>query len=399
MVRRHQLVATNKLRNLRAQLESKLEMVMSDRFRIFLDLGVKAPLLVIPVDLNLGAASFSGRLTELDVDDFVAGGAPRDVARETAFVRDDDEGKQEEEEEAKDEGKARGPEQRHGGSDAGGTAAAAAATVVDSPPELFTGLNIVQPLSGPSGIAGSCSSSSAGRRRRELRRTPVATVAARTELLVVDLGSVNLTTSRLAHLRQQQEEEKAGGGGGRGGADATHTAVSSNPGENKNDGSMTNDDGNDDNSNSGMEGGAGPARGQRLGTGEGGRESNRGRVELSLSSSSTTKTTRRRRGGASGDVMCRGGGGAQEWWHANFYDVYNVEVCRAGVLLARRGVGVGGGGRGEGRGGGTKGGGSIEEGDWRAACSGTALGGGDGDAAVRRWLVDPFDVKVDGLCD
>lgn len=45
-----QVVAATQLKNLRAQLEAKLETVMSDRFRTFLDLHVDAPRICIPAD-------------------------------------------------------------------------------------------------------------------------------------------------------------------------------------------------------------------------------------------------------------------------------------------------------------------------------------------------------------
>lgn len=49
----YQLAATKQWKNLRARLESKLEIVMSDRFRTRVDLHVRAPRLVIPVDVHV----------------------------------------------------------------------------------------------------------------------------------------------------------------------------------------------------------------------------------------------------------------------------------------------------------------------------------------------------------
>lgn len=248
-----QLAATNQLKNLRVQVESRLEMAMSDRFLTFLDLDVKAPLLVIPVDLSGGSGG--GRGPDQDKEGGAQAASERGVAGEEEIHVFDEEGGEE------SQGR-------------------------------------------PSGGVGKSNTPN--------KKAGAVAVVAR-EMLVVDLGSVSLTTDRLAqHFQRKADKEGTDGFG------TTTTTSSSNGG---------------------------------------------GGNEMEVPSSSSLIQ------GKNGfSVPGAGGGGFKrqratgESWHAKFYDVYRVEVHRVGVLLL----------------------------------AGRESRSGDGgeEEVAKRWLVNPFDVKV-----
>lgn len=338
---------------------------MSDRFRTFLDLHVKAPLLVIPVDLSLPTASSNahGGGVEFEVERGVLPGA--------GAVHDDHqrEGDTHEEEKESRQEQVRRAERRRGGTAQTASAAAteAAATTVTGAADRVCGAT-----RGSSGAVdsssrlafSSCSSFSPSprdehglQRRRQQKTSSTAVVA--TELLVVDLGSVSLTTARLAHLRRDTDRRDPT-------AAAATTASSS---------SVSSDFFGESDDSPGSDGVRSHAASDREHWGAD--------VE-------PTAVPRRRRARASSDVGREDGGRIDgEGWHANFYDVHNIDVCQVGVLLARRDGGDGGdeGVRGRGRGW------SIEEGGWVASGGSMAVRNGRREAG-RRWLIYPFDVKV-----
>lgn len=301
-----QLAATTRLKNLRAQLESKLEMVMSDRLRVFLDLDVKAPHLVIPIEL----ATTAGDVVVSHAGDVAAASAVGGH-RETSQPEES-------------------PIPRDGSGSAGG-----------------------------GGIGGG----GGGGRRRDHKCTPVSSssrspFSTTRELLVVDLGSVSLATSRLAYLRntkeQQQESDER---------DGVLLSASSGSSENG-----------DRFSSGGW--GRTPLRGLRLeqvaGGSDGGDREDRGE-KVSANTTTPTGWMKARVSSSVGPA----GEATGKRWHANFYDVYNVDVSRVGVLLKRDAddgsshtSGGGGGGRDK----------KLDLG-----ANGIGIGG---------WLVDPFDVKV-----
>ena len=351
-----QLAATNQLNSLRMQFESRMEMAVSNRFRTFLDLNVKAPLVVIPVDLGLPWASTKSHgavHTERDLSG--------DDDRGDGIQEDKTEGRKEEEKDYQG---------RRGGSAKGAAGG-----------EYCTGGTIPGSLERISRAHSSSSSSPADEREVDLHRTPSAAAIVH-ELFVVDLGSLSFTTARLAHLQKDQDQREAGegakgansGGGSGSGSGIGGGGSSSNSemaGGKKGQGGVDNEESKQS-----------PDRGQRRQ--EQGRDQGRG-DSSGLEAQSTT-TPRLSQGGSSVDVgLGAERHGAGEGWHANVYDVYNVEVRQVGVLLARRGGDGDDSERSE-----EWGRGSIVEGGWVAGRSGTTLGRGED---VGRWLVNPFDVR------
>lgn len=269
---------------------------MSDRLRVFLDLDVKAPLLVVPIDLATTAAAGGGDLVVChDTGDDL--GAARVVGGH---------------------GKSRRPEKS------------------------------ILPRDDGSGSANVCAPSSTTR-----------------ELLVVDLGSVSLSTSRLAHLRntdeQQQESDErmgillsASSGSSDNGDYSSSSGWERTPLRCRTSKQGAADDG-------GCGGGDGDGR-SRQDSGEAVSASNATPVWMKTRASSSVGPAREATG---------------RRWHANFYDVYNVDVSRVGVLLKRNA---------------DHGSSYTSGGDGRD--SRLHLGGGGGGMGAGGWLVDPFDVKV-----
>ena len=357
-----QLAATNQLNSLRMQLEARMEMAMSNRFRTFLDLNVKAPLVVIPVDLGLPSASSSKRCAVVDIERDLSGDGERGN------------GKQEDKAETHNE------EENYFQERLGGSAERASGGG-DSMDRAFAGPPERVSRSSLPSFSASPFHSSAGERGVNLQKaSPAAAVV--NELLVVDLGSLSLTTARLAHLQRNtgrwEADEGAktapngGGGNGSGGSSSNNDAA----------------EGNESNDNVDSEGYQPPRHEQRWL--EQGRDQGRGdAVGLGGLEGQSEATPRLCRDGSSVEVGLEaeklGPGGG---WHANLYDVYNVEIRQVGVLLARRGGDGDGGECSEGWGGG-----AVDEGGWVAGRASGANYGRGGDAA-ERWLVNPFDVKV-----
>ncbi|CAM9510658.1 unnamed protein product [Pylaiella littoralis] len=320
-----ELAATNQLKNLRVQLESRLEMAMSNRFLTFLDLDVKAPLVVIPVDLDGGSGSGSGGCSggragvevEIEAEPAVDDGN-EDTDEEERGARHEEEMEGETETDSREERRNDDAQGARGGSGGGGggrEATKASGVVADA----------------------------------------VAVVAPTRELLVVDLGNVSFTTSRLAqHVRRQSN-----GGNYKPPPHAATAAAAAGGGGGEGEGVNWSSSGN----SNGTAGGGGVAVAAATAT----EEPRQKRVTSDEGFSSGAG-----RGGGSG-VGRKRHRVAGESWHAKFYDVYKVEVHRVGVLLLA-GRADGGDGAGRRSGGGGSG------------------GGGDGG---KRWLVDPFDVKME----
>lgn len=365
-VPQNQLAATNQLKNLRAQLESKLEMVMSDRFRTFLDINVKAPLVVVPIDVNLPATA---RSTERFGDS---------VKIKPALVEATDASGHSKQKENKVfqgamksvEGDKEDLKRRRSGTDVEATAAAVVeATVTAAAVRAAAATTVVEitgtaqkasgSLAGDSpSLASSPTGSEVERQKKINRELPprgevpaqVAVIAVAKDLLVIDLGSISLTTARLAHLRRRESS------GGQENADA-YTAAEVN---------------------------------NAMGDEKEPPDNRGGRGEASARSAVSPMATvvQKRRGRASSDVGS-GEGVTTEGWHANFYDVYNVEVCKAGVLLERMDSG---GDDVEGLGG-WRPRSIVGGGAWVNTAGKASSVEGRGDE-TRRWLIDPFDVKV-----
>ena len=334
-----------------------MEMAVSNRFRTFLDLNVKAPLVVIPVDLDL----LSGSSTKCRGVVLTGRDLSGDDEHGEGKLEDNSEGRQEEEKHYRE---------RRVGSTKGAAGG-----------EYCTGganPGFVERMPRPH--SSSSSYSPVDERGLDLQRTPSA-AAVMNELFVVDLGSLSLTTARLAHLQRDADRREAGeatkgannggdsaGDSGGGGSSSSNGRVAGGK-EGKCD--VDNDEGTQS-----------PDREQRRRE-----QGDQGRGDESGLEAQSAATPRLSRAGSSVDV---GPGterqGAREGWHANLYDVYNVEVRQVGVLLARRGGGHDDGERSEGWGRG-----SFDEGSWVAGRSGATHGRGE-DAG--RWLVNPFDVKV-----
>ena len=272
---------------------------MSDRFLTFLDLDVKAPLLVVPVDLGGGGGGNGDG----------SGGGRGGGRVGTSATRLDEEGGDEQtgnaesfEDAEMQQGGARDNDNVKGGGGGGG--------------------------------GGGCDAvdEEAGRGRRgggggEARAHPVADAPATVasvarELLVVDLGNVSLTTVRLAqHVRRETD-------GDNGEPPPAAAAAALAAGEN--DGTNTSSSGSSSSSSS--NGGRGEAAAVPI----------------------EAPPRRKHATGEVGFVGPAGSGsgkrhrGAGESWHAKFYDVYKVEVHRVGVLLLEATGNNGGGGGGGG---------------------------------------------------
>lgn len=283
---------------------------MSDRLRTYLDLNVKAPLLVIPVKVDLPVSP-----------------PPSSIRRRESGVRGSHKGQV-----------IIGLEQA--ATDLAMEEKAASADLSPHPVDNVSssGSDSFASLEGDGGI---------GIGIMQAEATSVVSSAAKKEFLIVDLGGVSLTTARLAHLHREDDDDCSGH------ADTTHAAIASDFRMNRIDsGDSVGED----------EDGGGDSRGPR--DGGNGRE----RTGASERSRATSDVESAPMGGAQG---------AREVWHANYYDVYNVEVCRAGVMLAK-----GRGGR------------DGDDGGREPAGGGGRFAGGEGIGDPRTWLINPFDIKV-----
>lgn len=305
---------------------------MSDRFRTFLDLDVRAPLLVVPIELGDPAS-----------DEQVIG-------RESIGGNHTEEGTEKEAyrgEEAEEGQEWRRQQQRE------------------------------DDLSAPA----------RGRRRRRRDRKFASAHSTRPsrrrELLVVDLGSVSVTTARLAHLRRNSEQRQQQLTGGREGKTL----------------SFSGDRGSSENgerppSNDRLEQNRSRAQSRAHNYSEGIVGDGGGRRRSDSVSSDITSISRRR--SRTSSSVGPTGEATGKRWHFNFYDVFNIDVGQVGVLLKRDGYSNGSDGGVDGR--------RREEGDsiedetdsgMTSGVPGLAVGAGAGRrAAVGVWLVDPFDIKV-----
>lgn len=262
---------------------------MSDRFLTFLDLDVKAPVLIIPVDLG-GGVKVEGVVERALHEEKQDGGEEKE---QVGSVEREEEGR-------------------------------GLATAGDQEERLQRESNVDGHGDGGGGSGRGASRASEG--------------AVSRELLIVDLGSISLTTARLAQHHRQEVGEAS--------VDLPAVATTEDDGTttSNNNGSGGSSGGSDP---GGLTGAVVPQQGRRQPTSD---------VEFAVPA-----------GGGNGGVIKRQRI-AGESWHAKFYDVYKVEVDRIGVMLLAGCTDSSGGGRG--------------------------IGGAGEEDVAKKWLVDPFDVKV-----